>query len=224
MDSEHSTRDGLRQGLRDLGYVEGRDYVLEERYAESQPDRLSDVIAELLQLKVASHGFRTVILSVILAISWPTLLVHVSAAQAVCYDNLIIGQDFRGSIYSAAAEQSDSPKVGKQTTEKPEISTVCAIFDELRTCWVPQLTSLAKSGMQMTVRFAFKRDGEILATPRVTYVTAGARSEVRDTYFEMITKALDRCTPMRFTEDLASVVVGHPFAIRFVDDRTGLPQ
>ena len=52
-DSEHSTRDGLRQGLRDLGYMEGRDYVLEERYAESQPDRLPDIIAELLQLKVA---------------------------------------------------------------------------------------------------------------------------------------------------------------------------
>src|SRR5262249_17141333 len=34
-DSEHPTRDGLRQGLRGLGYVEGRDFVLEERYAES---------------------------------------------------------------------------------------------------------------------------------------------------------------------------------------------
>src|SRR5262249_56055707 len=52
-DSEHSTRDGLRQGLRDLGYTEGRDYILEERYAESQPDRLPGIIAELLKLKVA---------------------------------------------------------------------------------------------------------------------------------------------------------------------------
>ena len=52
-DSEHSTRDGLRQGLRDLAYMEGRDYVLEERYAESQPDRLPGIIAELLKLKVA---------------------------------------------------------------------------------------------------------------------------------------------------------------------------
>ena len=25
-DSDHSTRDGLRQGLHDLGYAEGRDY------------------------------------------------------------------------------------------------------------------------------------------------------------------------------------------------------
>jgi putative ABC transport system substrate-binding protein len=53
-DSEHSTRDGLRQGMRDLGYVEGRDYVLEERYADSQPERLPGIIAELLQLKVAA--------------------------------------------------------------------------------------------------------------------------------------------------------------------------
>ncbi len=52
-DSEHSTRDGFRQGMRDLGYVEGRDYVLEERYADSQPERLPGIIAELLQLKVA---------------------------------------------------------------------------------------------------------------------------------------------------------------------------
>jgi ABC-type uncharacterized transport system substrate-binding protein len=43
----------LSQGLRDLGYIEGNDYVLEERYAESQPDRLPGIIAELLQLKVA---------------------------------------------------------------------------------------------------------------------------------------------------------------------------
>ncbi len=52
-DSEHSTRDGFRQGMRDLGYMEGSDYVLEERYADSQPERLPGIIAELLQLKVA---------------------------------------------------------------------------------------------------------------------------------------------------------------------------
>ena len=52
-DSEHSTRDGLRQGLRDLGYVEGRDFVLEERYADSQPDRLPQIVTELMRLNVA---------------------------------------------------------------------------------------------------------------------------------------------------------------------------
>jgi len=49
--SEHSTRDGMRQGLRDLGYVEGRDFVLEERYADSQLDRLPEIVAELVELR-----------------------------------------------------------------------------------------------------------------------------------------------------------------------------
>jgi putative tryptophan/tyrosine transport system substrate-binding protein len=51
-DSEHSTRDGMRQGLRDLGYVEGRDFTLEERYADSQPERLAEIVVELVRLKV----------------------------------------------------------------------------------------------------------------------------------------------------------------------------
>ena len=52
-DSERSTRDGMRQGLRDLGYLEGRDFVLEERFANSQLDRLPDIVAELLRLNVS---------------------------------------------------------------------------------------------------------------------------------------------------------------------------
>jgi len=51
--SEHSTRDGVRQGLRDMGYVEGRDFVLEERYADSQLDRLPKIVAELVELRVS---------------------------------------------------------------------------------------------------------------------------------------------------------------------------
>src|SRR4030095_7924547 len=43
---------GLRQGLRDLGYVEGKDIVIEYRFAEGQPDRLPGLIRELTNLKV----------------------------------------------------------------------------------------------------------------------------------------------------------------------------
>ena|SRR5829696_2558960 len=35
--SEHSTLQGLRIGLLEFGYVEGRDYVLEERYDRHVP-------------------------------------------------------------------------------------------------------------------------------------------------------------------------------------------
>ena len=44
--------DAFRQGLRELGYVEGKNIVVERRYAEGKQDRLSALVAELVRLKV----------------------------------------------------------------------------------------------------------------------------------------------------------------------------
>jgi len=42
----------FRDGLRDLGYVEGKNIVVEYRYAEGKNDRFPSLVAELVQLKV----------------------------------------------------------------------------------------------------------------------------------------------------------------------------
>ncbi len=44
--------EALRQGLRELGYVEGKNIVIEWRYAEGKPDRERAIAAELVRLKV----------------------------------------------------------------------------------------------------------------------------------------------------------------------------
>jgi putative tryptophan/tyrosine transport system substrate-binding protein len=44
--------DAFRQGLRELGYVEGKNYVLEIRGGGAESDRLSDMAAELVRLNV----------------------------------------------------------------------------------------------------------------------------------------------------------------------------
>jgi len=44
--------EALRQGLRDLGYVEGKNFVIEYRGAEGKPDRTPSLVTELVQLKV----------------------------------------------------------------------------------------------------------------------------------------------------------------------------
>jgi putative ABC transport system substrate-binding protein len=44
--------EAVRDGLRDLGYMEGRDVVLEIRWAEGKLDRLTALAAELVGLKV----------------------------------------------------------------------------------------------------------------------------------------------------------------------------
>ena len=46
------SRDAFRQGLRNLGYVEGKNINFEHRYAEGRSERLPDLAEELVRLKV----------------------------------------------------------------------------------------------------------------------------------------------------------------------------
>ena len=45
-------RTGFRQGLRDLGYTEGQNIIIEYRYADGHPERLRGLAGELVRLNV----------------------------------------------------------------------------------------------------------------------------------------------------------------------------
>ena len=44
--------EAFRQGLRDLGYTEDKSIVIEWRFAQGKPDRIAELVAELVRLKV----------------------------------------------------------------------------------------------------------------------------------------------------------------------------
>ena len=52
-ESDASRLTGLRRGLNETGYVEGRNFVIEYRWAGNQSDRLPALAADLVQLRVA---------------------------------------------------------------------------------------------------------------------------------------------------------------------------
>jgi len=50
--SPSAREEAFRRGLRDLGYVEGQNVTIRPRYAEGRFEKLSDLVAELVQLNV----------------------------------------------------------------------------------------------------------------------------------------------------------------------------
>ena len=140
-----------------------------------------------------------------------------------------IDQDLRLTIVST--DENDSPsKPGVDTDkdggdadkaghEKP-VDSIGAMYAALRTCWMPPPKGSARHGMEYTVRFALKRDGEIIAPPRVTYSSHDAPAGVRDVYRDAVNAALGRCTPLHLSDRMGRAVAGRPVALRFVDDRT----
>src|SRR5215467_10189162 len=72
-DSHAPTLQSFRQGLRDLGYVEGKNILVEPRYVEGKQERVPSLVAELVQLKV----------DVVVTGSLPAILAAKQATKAI---------------------------------------------------------------------------------------------------------------------------------------------
>jgi hypothetical protein len=125
------------------------------------------------------------------------------------------GQDLRLTIQSVPPEQ-DAAKYQKPDHDLDNIGD---LFAALRSCWSPPPEDAAREGMQMSVRFSFKRSGEMIATPRVTFATAGVSADTRGTYLKAINDSLGACLPLKFSDGLGGALAGRPIAIRYVDNR-----
>jgi len=124
-----------------------------------------------------------------------------------------LGENLQLTVDSKPNEQ------GERVDPDRKIATIRAMFAALRACWQPPAGDKAHDGMQMSVRFAFNRDGGIIGEPRVTYTTPGIDDDTRKTYRDAIKEALDRCTPLPFSAGMGGAIAGRPIAVRYVDNR-----
>jgi hypothetical protein len=104
-------------------------------------------------------------------------------------------------------------------TPQPPVNTLSEVMAALRACWVPPPLDRSRVGMQITVQISFRRNGELLGQPRITFESPGASDDQRLAYRSAVAKMLKRCAPLPFTDALGNALAGRPFTIRFTDQR-----
>ena len=125
------------------------------------------------------------------------------------------GENLQLTIQAVPAKEDED----KYKKPDHDLDSIGDLFAALRSCWSPPPADAAREGMQMSVRFSFKRTGEMIASPRLTFASAGVSADVRATYLKAINASLDGCLPLKFTGGLGGALAGRPIAIRYVDNR-----
>jgi allophanate hydrolase subunit 1 len=98
--------------------------------------------------------------------------------------------------------------------QQQQVNTIHEALERFWSCWRPPPLSRANP-IDITVIVSFNRAGEILGHPRITYESEQATDNDRVQYRIAVMEALQRCTPMPFTESMAGAVAGRPFAVQF---------
>jgi hypothetical protein len=98
--------------------------------------------------------------------------------------------------------------------EPAQINTIRDVIAKLKTCWEPPPASSADP-IDITVIVSFNRNGDIIGHPRISYESEHATDNDRLMYRIAVMEALQRCTPMPFTEGMAGAIAGRPFRVQF---------
>jgi hypothetical protein len=135
--------------------------------------------------------------------------------------NYPFGQNLQLTIRSRAPDEPQKVAALKdeEATKERRLNTIDDMFAALRACWEAPAKDDSRPGTQLSVRLSFKRNGEPVGPPRVTYVSRGTSAELRKTYLDAVTASIKRCTPLPFSKGLGGALAGRPIAIRFIDDR-----
>src|SRR5262249_13028341 len=102
--------EAFRQGLRDLGYVEGRNTIIDERFAEDRTEQLTASARDLVQARV----------NVIFAINTPAALAAKNATTAIPIVVTRVSDPIGAGLVASLAQPGGN--ITGLTTVSPELS------------------------------------------------------------------------------------------------------
>src|SRR6185437_142719 len=94
------------------------------------------------------------------------------------------------------------------------VDNIKDMFARLFSCWRPPPPSKANPE-NVTVIVTFDRTGHIFGQPKITYESDQTNDNDRLLYRIAVMEALQRCTPMPFTEGMGGAIAGRIIAVPF---------
>jgi hypothetical protein len=99
------------------------------------------------------------------------------------------------------------------------INTLQDLSAALAACWNPPPIDRERQPLDLTFQVSFKRSGELFGKPRVVNFARAVTDDERQRYYLAVAEAIDRCSPMPFTDQMGGAVAGRTFRINFIDAR-----
>jgi putative tryptophan/tyrosine transport system substrate-binding protein len=131
--SSSSTFDSFKQGLAELGYLEGRDIVIESRFAEGRYERYPQLIAELLERDVELIAVLGAVTARAVRKAAPKAVTVFAVVVDPVADGVVESMEQPGE-YVTGATTFDPLQAGKQLqllkTVFPELARVALLGDE----------------------------------------------------------------------------------------------
>jgi len=147
--------EAFRQGLRDLGYLEGRNIAIEYRWAEGKPERMRELAEELVRLKVDVIMAPTSVYTGAAKQATPTIpIVFMSHADPLGSGHVASLARPDGNVTGLSLMMTETNVKGLDLFKEavPGLARVAVIFDPSTPSHGPGLKALEVAGPSLGLR------------------------------------------------------------------------
>jgi putative tryptophan/tyrosine transport system substrate-binding protein len=162
--------ESFRRGLRDLGWIEGRNVVVDYRWAEGRFDRLQEIADELVKLNVDIIVAPSSIYTEAARRATSTIpIIFASHADPIGSNHVASVRRPGGNITGLSLLMSETNAKGLELLKEaiPDLSQVAVLFDPATPSHAPGLQMLEDTAAALAIRIrplAVRGEGELHST------------------------------------------------------------
>jgi hypothetical protein len=121
-----------------------------------------------------------------------------------------------GGILMSIELRYDNPRPRRPVGQ---VSDLIKIQAALADCWQFPPVDEGRAPVDVNFTVSFKRSGELFGKPRVVKFSREVSDQERARFYQAVAEAIDRCSPMPFTDSMGGAIAGRTLHIRFIDSR-----